>query len=313
MCNTKTFIERRQLNIYNIQFSFGNRMIQIRNAINVGLQKNCWSISFSDDSKIIKLPVAQNNTNKDKDYSFIEKLNQDDSSIFMRISNIKKIIPEFAPEQNDQNVVNNIIEEYVKCMFNFNYNFDAVDIEKLGLKSSDYLCIHIRSGDIFDNSPQGQVHSNYVQPPYDFYKLIIDLPKYKDAPVVLIAENLANPVINKLLRNYPNIIFKKRSLLQDQEIILNAKQLVYGVGTFIPELLKLSKKCEKTIKWSFNEMRTEKNTIFLKTFISEKKIFVKDYLEDGWKCTTEQCDTMLNFKMKNHCDFFKLEELLKDF
>ena len=313
MYNIETFIERRQLHIYNRQFSFGNRMKQIRNAINVGLQKNCWNISFSDDSKIIKLSAAQNNINKDKDYSFIEKLNQDDSSIFLRISNIIKIIPEFDPEQNDQKVVNNIIEEYVKCMFNFNYNFNTVDIERLGLKSSDYLCVHIRSGDIFDTSPLGQVHSSYVQPPYDFYRLIIDLPKYKDVPVVLIAEDTANPVINKLLRNYPNIIFKKRSLLQDQEIILNAKRLVYGVGTFIPELIKLSKKSKKMIEWSFTDGRTEKNTILLKTLTTEKKIFVKDYLEEGWKCTAKQCDTMLNFKLKNHCTFSKLEELLKDF
>ena len=67
----------------------------------------------------------------------------------------------------------------------------------------DDLVIHVRSGNIFKEL----VLSFYPQPPFCFYEYIISNNKFKN--IYIISENNFNPVINKLISVFPNIIFKK--------------------------------------------------------------------------------------------------------
>ena len=78
-------------------------------------------------------------------------------------------------------------------------NLNKVNVDK------EDLYIHIRSGDIFVFA-----HSPYAQPPFCFYKTILN--NYKFNKVYLIAQDTKNPVIEKILSEYNNVIYKHNDL-----------------------------------------------------------------------------------------------------
>lgn len=91
--------------------------------------------------------------------------------------------------------------------------------------------IHIRSGDIFNVI--GRSHRLYLQPPFYYYKKIID--KNINKKVVIVFENKKNPVINKLIESYKNnknIIFQSSAIENDIISLSNCKTLVFSNGTF---------------------------------------------------------------------------------
>ncbi len=95
------------------------------------------------------------------------------------------------------------------------------------------LCIHIRSGDLFEG--QG-THEKYVQPPLWYYKQILQSKHW--AQVFLFAEDDKNPVLNQLLlygqQIFLPIRWKKQSLMEDIGCLLHAKNLVGSYGSFTP-------------------------------------------------------------------------------
>lgn len=112
------------------------------------------------------------------------------------------------------------------------------------IKSAD-LCIHIRSGDIFGKNP----HPDYWQPPLGFYQAIINFSKAKS--IELIFEDSLNPVIPELiafikLRGLKLRTSNGRSITEATAAILNAKSVVFGTGTFVPQILSMSTAIECT-------------------------------------------------------------------
>lgn len=88
------------------------------------------------------------------------------------------------------------------------------------------LVIHIRSGDIFE----GTVHSNMMQPPLSYYRYILNNGDFQDATVV--AENMSNPVISQLIKEFPYLRVQLSSVEEDTRTVLSAKHLVVGTGSF---------------------------------------------------------------------------------
>jgi hypothetical protein len=96
------------------------------------------------------------------------------------------------------------------------------------------LYIYIRSGDIFINP-----HHGYVQPPFCYYKKILEDYAFKN--IYLIAQNKNNPVINNLLKNYPYIIYKEQQLEIDISKLVHAYNLAGGErSTFFNSILELN-------------------------------------------------------------------------
>jgi hypothetical protein len=95
------------------------------------------------------------------------------------------------------------------------------------------LCIHIRSGDLFEG--QG-THEKYIQPPLWYYKQILHSRHW--AQVFLFAEDDKNPVLNQLLLYGQQILlqirWKPQSLMEDIGCLLHAKNLVGSYGSFTP-------------------------------------------------------------------------------
>ena len=88
------------------------------------------------------------------------------------------------------------------------------------------LFIYIRSGDIFDHFFKG-----YYQPPLCFYQRILNTFTFQN--ISIIAENKNNPIIDKLLDQFPNIFYKKNSLKNDISYLIYSYNLVGAFSTFI--------------------------------------------------------------------------------
>ena len=99
----------------------------------------------------------------------------------------------------------------------------------------DDLTIHIRSGDIFSG---GSEPAGYTQPPLSFYTLLISRlwAEGEINHVTLVFEDRANPCVDALIHFLVqgNIAHRLQSasLAEDLAVLLKARRLVFGYGTF---------------------------------------------------------------------------------
>ena len=90
----------------------------------------------------------------------------------------------------------------------------------------DDLYINIRSGDVFVNI----IHGSYSQPPLCFYQKIIQENKYQN--IYLISNGKENPLVDILLKLYPNIKYMHGTPIEDMSVLVNAYNLVLPVSSF---------------------------------------------------------------------------------
>ena len=198
---------------YNLHISkftqLGNSLIQLSNAINVGIHKK---------SKVIMPKTAVNPEVLDflsavPDFDF---RTPDACGIDLE----RKFY--FPNQCFGYDLINKERRRILKD-FVFSH-LPIVDSEGI---TEDTLVIHIRSGDIFGE----WTHQNYVQPPLSYYKKIIEETKPSNILIVTQSDR-KNPCVDSLLSLYPNIKIQCGTLQQDVSAILNARKLVIGFGTF---------------------------------------------------------------------------------
>jgi len=90
----------------------------------------------------------------------------------------------------------------------------------------DDLYINIRSGDVFVNL----IHGSYSQPPLCFYQKIIQENKYQN--IYLISNGKENPLVDILLKLYPNIKYMHGTSIEDMSVLVNAYNLVLPISSF---------------------------------------------------------------------------------
>ena len=103
---------------------------------------------------------------------------------------------------------------------------------KMNINEKD-LYIHIRSGDIFINP-----HWPYAQPPLCFYRNILNNNKFNK--IHLITQDKNNPVIEKLLNEYSNIIYKSYYIKEDISLLINAYNIVASISSFSTSIIQLN-------------------------------------------------------------------------
>ena len=163
-----------------------------------------------------------------------------------RLFNIK-IIEDYFSKYNNSELVTDKYNFYYKNKLpylNETYQLHSEERNKILKKAfliknieklhEDDLVIHIRSGDIFSNSP----HSMYVPPPLSYYIKQINKRNYRK--IIIVCEDNINPVVNYLLRLYNNAVYSKNNLEKDIRLILGATNIIFSVGTFIPSLMLMS-------------------------------------------------------------------------
>lgn len=192
---------------------------------------------------------------------------------------------------------------YIKPIYKINLLRKEImkNLKKISINLNDLL-IYIRSGDIFINP-----HHGYKQPPLCFYKKVLDNYIFKN--IYLIAENKNNPVINELLKDYPNIIYNYNSLKNDISYMINAYNIIGGAtSSFYHRMIELNNNLH--FLWNFvfkicpfNQKLKFKITNFYN--IHNIQIFLLyasiNYIKKKiiWKNTKEQLDLMINDNCPN--------------
>jgi len=218
------------------------------------------------------------------------------------IFNPKKIIRIHLHDENSDFLYSNVKINNIE--YNFNIKeitfYESIRKELLNMfsiKRKDIinfpqktLIIYIRSGDLFPQT-QKKVHPRYISAPYYYYDYILKKYKNKYSKYILVAEDNNNPVIKKLLNNYPNIKWNKNTLIEDLKIILSSCHIVSCVGTFI-----------QSLSW----LNTNMKRVYLPSFVSKKyyypdlnikKIELPGFQEKmgNWKNTEIQKNLLLNY------------------
>ena len=166
------------------------------------------------------------------------------------------------------------------------------------------LTIHIRSGDIF----KGKVHPGYGQPPLCYYTESID--HFKPDLVELVYENDLNPTIPALINHLESKsikfnIFSSGNLRDDINVLLRAKALVVGMGTFARGILTLSENVETfySFQKGFTESFMSSESIKLNSegiiIFDKNGLYKTKILSGNWSNSLEQRKLMLQYDKEN--------------
>ncbi len=117
------------------------------------------------------------------------------------------------------------------------------------------LIMHFRTGDIFT----GFQGSPYAQPPFCFYEKILHNFKFNN--IYIIAQDNKTPVIQKLLKDYPNIIYKENDIKIDISYIIYAYNIVASVSSFFISSVKFNTNLKNY--WEYDIYRYSEKFIHL--------------------------------------------------
>lgn len=99
------------------------------------------------------------------------------------------------------------------------------------LHSRDSVVVHIRGGDIFQLAPPG-VNAHYTQPPWAFYKMLLDLPELSHRQILLCIQDHVNPVVDMILERYADRSVTVTDLEAATSHIVGATHLILGQSSF---------------------------------------------------------------------------------
>lgn len=236
----------------------GNNIYQLRDAICLAIQYKYDLVEFPKHCMFNTTYINISNHTKTKDCEYII----DGTNVFV----IKQAFSD---------KIMSLAYKYLQSVFIYG-NMDIPEI-------SD-LVIHIRSGDVFSSVP----HGNYIQPPLNYYTQIIN--KIKPKKILILTEDRRNPCTNKLLQLYPNATLAIKDLHETIKIVLAAKIIVFGIGTFIVSLLNFSKNIQSVYA-------PHAYCIYNKN-IGVHKGDMSDYIAtmgNIWKNTPKQREIMLTY------------------
>lgn len=157
----------------------------------------------------------------------------------------------------------------------------------------DEVVIHIRSGDIFQEQP----HPGYGQPPLAYYRKIIDC--FAPNMVYLVYEDESNPVIGELktflTEKSIHWTAQSASLRKDIEVLLKAKTLVAGRGSFVPGIVALSESV-RTVYTFHQGLQRIQNPIVNEIVVEDRAgEYVNAILKGNWSNSQEQRKLMLEY------------------
>ena len=200
-----------------------------------------------------------------------------------------------------QNIIKNPIyyKEYNITIFPNSYiNKTKIDIQflnnipKYSVNPQD-LYINIRSGDIFVSV----INPNYAQPPLCFYQKIINENNYNKTFIV--SNGHENPVVDELLKLYPDIKYFHGKVEEDISLIVNAYNLVMPVSTFPMTLIWINNNLINLYVYEiihYNLLNVNYTIHKMKPSFNYRKVMHKK-----WNNSKEQLDLMLNEKcIKNN-------------
>ena len=220
----------KTLCISNWYGRLGNNIIQVKNALHIAFYYG-YNVIIPKHQYFKYNHLMVSST---KEGEPVELIYDNASRGYYFVDNIDSSINRECFSMNHDKV-----RDVLLCLFTIDYR----SLEPLG---DDELVIHIRSGDIIT-----ELHPEYIIPPMSYYTNFIDSNKFKK--IYILAEDKSNLCIEKLQKMYSNVSFELRSLTDDIELVLRARNMMMTIGSFIPELLWVTKYTRNIIYPSYDE------------------------------------------------------------
>jgi hypothetical protein len=208
----------------------GNNIIQVKNALHIAFYYG-YNVIIQKHQYFKYTHLKVSNTNEGEP---IEPIYDYASRGFYFVNDIDRSINRECFSTNYDKV-----REVLLSLFVLDYR----TLESLG---EDELVIHIRSGDSIS-----VLHDQYIIPPLSYYTKFIDRNNFKK--IYILAEDTQNLCIESLKKTYSNVEFELRSLKDDIELVLRARNMMMSIGSFIPELIWVTKHTRNVIYPSYDE------------------------------------------------------------
>ena len=266
--------------------NIGNALIILNNLINICINIKCKYIITPQGTLkyIIKRPIF----NKEYNITILPYSYENKTRIDIKLGLTSSFFFKYKKKFNPMRLW--IIKEEV-----------LNNIPHYIAKPND-LYINIRSGDVFLKV----YNVKYSQPPLCFYQKIIDENKYKN--IYIVANGHENPVVDQLIKLYPNIKYMHGSIVDDIKVIINAYNFVMSISTFPMTLIWLNNYLKNLYIYDmmdFNYFEAIHDNFQYVNYTIYKMIPSKNYYQimfKKWNKTKEQLDLML----KENCSNSKL-------
>ena len=263
--------------------NIGNALIILNNLINICINIKCKNIITPKGTLeyIIKRPIF----NKEFNITILPYSYVNQTKIDIKLGFKNSFFFKYKKKFNPMRLW--IIKEEV-----------LNNIPRYVAKPND-LYINIRSGDIFLNV----IHILYSQPPLCFYQKIINENKYEN--IYIVANGHENPVVDQLLKLYPNIKYIHGSIVDDIKVIINAYNFVMSISTFPMTLIWLNNYLKNLYIYDmmdFNYFESIYDNFKYVNYTIYKMIPSKNYYQimfKKWNKTKEQLDLMLKENCSN--------------
>ena len=176
------------------------------------------------------------------------------------------------------------------------------NLPKIIVNQND-LFIHIRSGDVFKYKYNKNI--NYAQPPLCFYISVLNTFKFRK--IHIISQDRLNPIIDLLIKNFPEILLTNNSLQEDVSLIMNAYNIVGSISSFFTTIIIFNDNLRQV--WEYDLYRLPEKYLHLHRDIYNYQIKYSIYKMNPsknykskmfpWRNTKQQRDLMINEKCKN--------------
>ena len=216
--------------VFNMNFNFGNQIISLNKLIFYCEIIGCKKIILDKNNGLYI-----NHNIKDKKYNL--KIEVVENDMVFNGYGITDLDPDFY---------NTIFNLKIENRFNIFKKEILKNLPKVKTNKND-LYIHIRGGDIFKNR-NPSFAPDYAQPPLCFYRKVINNNNFRK--IIIISEDTENPVINKLIKENNNIIYKPHSKKKDIAYLAYAYNIIGSISSFLISIIKLNNKLKYF--WEYN-------------------------------------------------------------
>jgi hypothetical protein len=216
---------RREVVIDTWMGGLGNNIMQLVNALHIGLYYNCDIVMPPHRYLCRKIKIYNPEFDNNKWYNTVIK------DVTEKSFKTPYIIHPQVYTTNSERVIELLRDSFI---------IKGDSIPPLG---DNDVVIHIRAGDIFKSVG----HPEYYQPPLSFYVNLLNEKKFTN--IYLVSEDNLNPCINRLLKLFPSIRYKRNSLDKDIKLVLSAKHVISSNGSFVDQIIKFSNHIQHIYKY----------------------------------------------------------------
>ena len=137
---------------------------------------------------------------------------------------------------------------YIKSLLRFGNYFISLNNAIIFCEFLNCKRIIIENNKFINNKLFYQKYK-LAQPPLCFYEMVLN--KFIFRKVFIISEDMSNPVISILLKDFPYVKYNKNKIKLDISYLVNSYNIIYGTSSFLESIIKLNQNTKFIWEYDF--------------------------------------------------------------